>query len=393
MHLFNSKIYQMAIIFTTDISEDKLLMAYNNNVVRFSSDSDLTPLHCDIIGLGIDARIYPVPDMSFYFNLKDYISSEINTNRFADELQSNLISDDSNTFTYDVANGCFAEGMITFKINFIDLTSESVTKSLNFLTGVFQIDDWKKQEIANDANYVVLSPVEKRSNNTSHLKFWEGYPFEFSFYTSNPNESFTLKNNTTANQYDFMAKSKVTSLFLSDGRTDVTLDNFIPLVEGRNELNILKAGVNQDLNIFIDKADADCGVYIKWLNSLGRWNYWLLGKHKKQDRAVKYSSDLENDYSNLDATFSPTLQLGKTSADVLKCFIKNLSESEKLVFSGLFDSPKIYYFTGERFSRATFQDWIEVTLKTTSANIFDSNKKLYSYAIDLQLPERYTQKL
>lgn len=385
----------MAIIFSKDIPVNKLLTAYNNNIVRFYSDSVLIPKTAQITGLGIDVVLYPHPNGTFYFNFKDDIASEINTKNFADDLAYDLNSLDANTFTYDVANGCYLEGVITFRINFTDTTSETITRNLSFIAGAEQLEDYKRNEILFQSNKViVLSPVADRTNNTTHLKYWEGYPFEFSFYNREfPVSPFTLKNNANGLTYDFNSKSKVTSMFLSDGRTDVTLEDFLPLVIGQNDIQFLIGGINQNINLNIDKADSDCGVYIKFLNKYGRFNYWLLSKNYFRNRSSKYLAEIENDFNNLEDTTSPTIQTGKSGDENLRGVAKNLNENEKLIFEGIIDSPKIYVFTGERFSKADLTDWMEVRLKTSSFPIKSPNKKLYNYFVEFDLPARNTQTL
>lgn len=383
----------MAITFSKDISVSKLLMAYNNNVVRFSSNNVLKPLYCSITGIGINALIYPHPNNSFYFNFIDYISAIINTKNFADDLVTTLVNSNASSFTYDVSSGTYVEGTITFKITFSDLTFETITRFLHFITGVNQIEDYKKQEIPLASTFAILSPVENRSNNTVNLKYWEGYPFEFSFYTTSPAGTFTVKNNSNGLSQNFTSKGNITSLYLSDGLTDITLGDLLPLATGMNNINILLAGVNQNLNINLNKVNADCGIYIKWLNRFGRYNYWLLNPIYKKERYSKYGSEMDNDFSNLEDTTSPTLQFGKTSSDTLKCNVKKLSETEKNILIGLFDSPKIYLFTGEIFSKALINDWIEITLKNTNFEVENSNQRTFKFNLDLELPTRYAQSL
>lgn len=382
----------MAVIFTKDIPTNKLLTAYNNNVVRFNSNAIASSVSAEISALGDVIILYPHPNGSFYFNFKDYVTSEINTKDFADDLIYNLDSLDHDTFTYDVANGCYLESEITFKINLSDSSFESATRNLHFIVGAEQLEDYKKNEILFAANQIiVLSPVASRTNNTTYLKYWEGYPFEFSFYNREfPTALFTLKNNTNGLSYAFNSKSKVTSMFLSDGRTDVTLENFLPLVIGQNDIQVLIADVNQNINLIIDKADSDCGVYVKFLNKYGRYNYWLFNKNHFRSQSSKYLGEVDNDFSNLDDTTSPTLQIGKSSDSTIRCAAKNITEDEKRILEGILDSPKIYYFTGERFSKADLNDWMEVRLKTTSFPTIASNKKLHSFYLELDLPARNT---
>lgn len=382
----------MAINFTKDLPQDKLLMAFNNNVVRFGSDNPGAPQYCDIEGLGLNMRIWPDPNGNFYFNFEKYSAAIVNTNRFVDNLATDLVSGDSDTFTYDVTDGTYIDGDFTFTIVFDDDSTDVIARSVAFLAGVLQLEDFKRQEIPLDADYVMLSPVQRRSNNTTHLTFWEGYPFEFSFYTKNPADPFTLKNTTNGLDWEFQAKGSITSLVLSDGRTDVTIEDFLPLVTGVNQLRFIHDGVDQESTIFLTKADADCGVYIKWLNHLGRWNYFLLNKISFRDRSSKYLDEIDNDFSNLEDTFAPTVQTGKISSEVLKCNTGKLTSEQKRVLLGLLDSPKIYWFVGERYSRSSVNDWIEVSLKATTLKPEDG-KKSADYNIDFDLPTRYMQHL
>lgn len=383
----------MAIIFTNDIREDKLLMAYNNNVVKFHSDSELDPATAEISGLGIDALLYPHPNGTFRFNFKDDVESEINTKNFADDLQYELIDADASTFMYDVQDGCFLEGVVTFKINFTDESSETTTRNLKFIAGAIQLEDFKKQEIiTTDNNICVLSPVQARSNKNVYLKYWEGYPFEFSFFNrDNPLDDIKLKNTTTGIEYSFPSKSKVNSLFISDGRTDMTIEQFFPLVVGRNQIRFLIDDVDQGINLHLEKVDTKCGVYVKFLNSFGRYNYWLLLSKHFRTRTTKYIGEIDNDFNNIEATTSPTIQLGKIGDETIRCAAKNLTADDKRVFEQIIDSPKIYMFTGERFSKANLTDWMEVRLKTSSFRVKEPGKVLYTYAIELDLPARITQ--
>ena len=386
----------MAIVFTKDISESKLLMAYNNNVVRFSSDSGLVPLSAQIIGLGIDNRLYPHPNGSFYFNFKDDVVAEIITKNFSDTITTNVIDGDTNSFTYDCADGCYLEGAVTFRINFTDDSFEEITRTLHFIAGAEQLEDYKKNEVLFSTSvFCVLSPMQDATNNTSYLKYWQGYPFEFSFYNKNFDTApdFTLKNRQNGLTNDFNSKSKVSSFYICDGDIDTTSSEVLPLVNGLNELQFLVDDVNQDINLVIDKVDSDCGVYIKFLNKYGRFSYWLLSKNNFRNRSSKYLGEIENDFENLEDTTSPTIQIGKAGDEGLKCATEKLNESEKLIFEGIIDSPKIYLFTGERFAKADLTDWMEVRLKTTSFPVKSQSKKRYQYFVEFDLPARITQTL
>lgn len=382
------------IIFNTDISETKLLMAYNNQVIIFYSDSALVPLNCQITGLGINATLYPKPDGLFRFNFKEYIMAAINTKNFADDLQPELIPLDSDSFTYDVSNGVYLSGNVLIRINFLDASFESTTKTLQFLAGVEQIESYRKNEIIiADADYVVLSKLKSNTSNTTYLKYFAGYPFEFSFFTTKPLDSFSISNTTTSTDYQFTGKGKITSLFLSDGSTDVSIEDFISLAQGTNILRIKNDEGFQTPIIELEKQESSCGIYLKFLNNYGRWNYWLFSKHHNRNRRTQYFDEIDNDFNNLESTISPTIQIGKASQDSIKCIAERIYEHEKELLESIIDSPKILMFTGERFSRTSPNDWIEVKLRTSDFMITEPKTKQFNFLIDIQLPNRNTQTL
>lgn len=382
----------MAISFIKDILTTKLLTAYNNNVVRFKSDSVDIPKNANISGMGIDVLLYPHPDGSFYFNFKDYISTEINTKNFNDTIESDLDVEDEDTFTYNVSDGCYLQGDITFKINF-ETTYETIVRNLSFVAGVEQLEQARKGETLSDNDFIILSPVAPRTNNTNYLKYWIGYPFEFSYYSKDEFAILNLKNISNGFDSDFQTKGKVTSLFITDGRPEVTIDDFLPLILGYNNIQLFKAGENQNVNLTIDKVDSDCGVYIKFLNQYGRWNYWLLSKYNTRARTTKYIAELDNDFSNLEDTISPTLQTGKIGNETLRCAAEKLDQNERTVFEGIIDSPKIYLFTGLRFTKVTLSDWMEISLKTSSIKTVDTKRNKITFVVEFDLPNRYTQTL
>ncbi|WP_445454099.1 hypothetical protein [Flavobacterium sp. 25HG05S-40] len=384
----------MAIEFNQDISTTKLLMAYNNNIVLLKSTSALIALTCEITLFGKVAIIYPSPSGDFFFNIKDYVTAAINTKNFADDLVTDIDSGDASTFTYDVSDGCYIANVINFKIIFKDNSYETITKSLKFLAGAEQLETYKKNEmLIADSDYLVLSPVQNRSNNTVDLKFWSGYPFEFSFYTNFPDDDFKLKNTTNALDYTFTAKGDVTALYFGDGRTDVSIEDILPLDLGLNVLRIEHDATLMDPIINLTKMDSDCGVYIKWLNKYGRWNYWLFSEQHFRNRGSRYMAELDNDNDNLEDTISPTLQIGKTTQDTLKCFYKKLDQADKTVVDGLSEAIKIMLFVGERYSRSSVNDWIEVTIKSNSFVMRKPNTKFYEMEVDFELPIRYGQQL
>jgi hypothetical protein len=377
----------MAILFTKDIREDKLLNAYNNNIIRFKSDSTLIPTTALIIGIGFSATIYPHPNGTFYFNFRDYVAPIINQKKFKDDLNYNFtISTNQNDFKFDVTTGCYISGLITIIINFTNNTQETITRNLKFLTSVEQIDTFKENEIllqAGAANVVqFLTPVKSRNEKIVYLKYWEGYPFEFSFFTT---QNGIVKFQKDINSISLTIASRVTSLFLTDGFNNI--EGLLPLQNGFNSLQVFNDNINQNIDFKIEKiTDCNDGIYIKFLNKYGRWNYWLLNKFFYKTISSKYLSEINNDFENLEDTISPNIQIGKVSDSALKCVAKKINETEKLILKDIIHSPKILLFKGVKNTMASNLDWIDVKLKTSNFQIIEPNKKQYNFYLEFDLP-------
>lgn len=380
----------MAIVFTKDIREDVLLLAYNNNVVRFNSNTTLIPKTAQITGLGIDVLLYPHPNGSFYFNFKEYIEAAINTKNFIDDFPYTLDPFDPDTFAYDVSDGAFLEGSIAFKINFTNNTNESTTRNLSFISAVEQLDTFKGNEIIIETLFgqlELLTPVKQRGD-VAFLKHWRGYPFELSFYKSVDAHDFYCYNLTTITGFQlYPLPRKITSLFLTDGQTT---SPFIGLQAGLNHFEFEINGNTSNSQLDVMVVENECGVYVKFLNKYGRYNYWLFSRFYFKNRSSKYMGELNNDFENLEDTVSPTLQIGKLSDSTLKCAAKHLNEAEKMILEEIIDSPKILLYKGTPGTISTHKDWIEVKLKTSSFQVESPNKKLHTFQIELDLPNRNT---
>lgn len=385
----------MAIVFSKDISEDKLLLAYNNNNIKFNSDSTtLVPVSATISGFGIDALLYPHPNGSFLFNLKDYITAAINTKNFAYDLVTAIDVSDIETFHYDVTDGCYLEDTLTIRIDYNNSTFETVSRDLHFIAGVEQLETYKKNEILFAENALsILSPVQDRTNNTAKLFYFDGYPFEFSFHVTTPNVPLKVINSTNGLDTTITPTAKVNSLFLSDGDTNVSIEDYLPLVTGTNKILFELDSVAQPLNLFLEKKESTCGIYIAFLNQYGRWNYWLFSDKHFRTRSVKTTSEINIDNDNLEDTVSQTLTLSKVSNENMKIAYERIHKEDKIILDSISESIKILMFTGERFSKAHPNDWMEIGLKTSSFKITEPGTELYNFYLEVELPQRYTLSL
>lgn len=380
-----------SIFFSIPIDSDKLRMAYNNDVIEFYSNNEASPKSCTIVSdpVGINVTLYPNPQGSFFFNFKTFAAGLINTRNFEDTLATDL----PNNFIYDFTAGTYLSLKLTITI-FLDdeaETSDTDEFSLAWLAGVQQLNDY--YSFSKDDHYL-LSPFKRLTANHNYMKYWEGYPFDFSYYT--PYKNLYLKNEINLMETSFDVPGKVSRIVFSDGRTDETIESMFPITEGYNSIRVMYSSVPDDDNdrmLILEKMPYTCGVYFKWLNKYGGYSYWLFGNTYSLDRNTKALGELDRDYTNLEDSFTRSIQIGRESQDTIRAIAELLTPDERLIVEGVLESPKVYMFTGQPFSRAGVRDWIEVNVKTQNARVKNAKENLTNFQFDFELPQRYTQTL
>ncbi len=155
------------------------------------------------------------------------------------------------------------------------------------------------------------------------------------------------------------------------GRTEsgLFLDAFAPIT-----LNVKRA-LEQSCNTF----------YVRWLNTLGGWDYWLF-EHKiyealKVENGNNYESYFDtisgiSDFENV--TFknvSPAVQVG---SDTLT---KNEAEGLKILTT----SPKVYWYNEE------FSKWIGVIVEPGTFNIRSSKDDYFNVELTFVKPKFFNQ--
>lgn len=370
----------MAIRILKGINPERLIFAFNNNIIRFDSDSGLVPETAEIGGLDVGIILYPHPDGSFYFNFKDYMSSIINTDNFKDDM---VIP--NGVWFYNWTSKIYLQNAITLKINFSDTTSETHVLNIQWLSAYMQLDEYKKTYPLNDImDFFILTP--QKIGDTPVLKYWEGYPFDFTIYTPN-SDDITIYSISTDNKYvlDY-THGIINRVLISNG--SIEIPDMIRL--GFNQLDIYTGGTY--IFLTIRKLIPICNNekhYIKWINRYGGWNYWLFN-HGKKTLNPKGLGVINNDFSNLEDTLSPIENIGVTSFKSI-LLIDDISDEDMVMLFDLFESPKIYLFTGEPNSVSTYHDWIEVNIKDKAVKIKDVKYNYVNVQIEIDLPTRITR--
>ena len=378
------------LVFTTDINPGKLRMAFNNDIIRFYTTNTSPPKYCDITAEGLSVHLLPDPDGRFFFNFRPYVAALVNTRNFDDTTDADLNVSNPSSFVYDFTSGTYLELEVAISITTGNNTVDSATYNLSWIAGVEQINDY--HNFSKTGTYL-LSPFRKLSGNSYYLKYWQGYPFDIALYT--PGNSLMFANQTNLLSVNLEMTGHGDRLFFSDGRTDETLEDLLPLVEGLNKIRMIHGPhpSPSDKFIYLDKMPYTGGVYLKWLNSYGGYSYWLFEDTYTIDRSTKQLGEIDRELYNLEDTITRTYQLGKESQDSMRLIAELLNDDERRVVEGILDSPKIYLFTGQPYARSSRKDWVEVSLKTTGARLKNAKQPLTNFTFDIELPQRYTQRL
>ena len=387
----------MALMVSTDFPIDQTLFAYNNNVIAFSSDDELkVPLFCDITinGTNFSTTIYPDPNKSFYYNFKEVFPSIVNDNSFQDFTDIRFDPSDVSTYVYSEDANTYRELNITFSVTYEDNSVENLNRQVNILRASLDLENYKRFQISNRlTENTVLTTYAKNGfvgfSRVGYAKYFEGYPFDFTFLSSS---SVTISNLTNFDSLTLENLTKVTRLGISDGRTDTTIDLFLVITDGVNILDLSSLQPNYKLKL-IKINDCNDGIYVKWLNNLGGWSYWLFNKNHQRELQASSLGSINNDFNNLPDTTSPSLSLGKESNNVVRCLTDNISEEDNELLTTIFESPKVYLFTGTPFAKNTFQDWMEVEVSNRNIVTKKFKNQLNDFEVTLTLPSKNTMKL
>lgn len=373
------------IIFTQGIATDKINMAYNNNVIRFTSNSEATPLSAVLTLGSITITIYPTPGGTFYFNFKEYITTIINTYNFSDTLSPILDASDLNSYTYDY--GGYLNLYFQITVNLSNNTSEITSLNIPFLSGVMQIENYKKNVTQRDGE-IILLPLKPNTNNKYYVKYWEGYPFDVSFlnyqYPIEGLNLISLTNNTNLLEYSFEQKGKITRLFFSDGRIDESITDLLPIALGINEISWL------DKFLYVDKQDVCSGIYMKWFNNYGGYSYWLFPNFAQRTQTMRNIGELNTDFENLEDTTNQVSQIGIEAGQRLTVNSDKLTDDEFNLLSTILTSSKVWLFTGEPFSQSESNDWMEVKILNTNQRTRNYKGQALEINLDIELPDLYT---
>lgn len=363
------------IIFTKDLLS--LNPAYNNSIIQFKSSTLTVPTKAEITTNGYTFPIVPLNGV-FTFNFKEIIKSLINKNRFEDSIIPDLT--DIN-FIYNDETISFYLG-ITIRV-FSGHLTDVANKGYLFMRGVEQLPDYHRLSKIT-ANVRCLLPTKNYVDY--YCKYFEGYPFDFAIHGLNQYTNIKLKNITTNQVLETSTIAWGTGrYFLSDGANSATeMDELIQ----SSALNKIEFYANDvfKFNLYIQKVESDCGVYIKWLNSKGAYSYWKFDNIYKSTITPRTIDDFTGRYDNLQNLTSTSHLIGKTANQTLQVTSKYTNE-DAIYLSDLTTAPAVWiYVHNEPFQQQQPYDFIGVKISDTAFIALDTKKSKNKINLTITLP-------
>lgn len=380
----------MAVTIEKLIDESRIGYALVNNILQFNKGSALNLPNAT---LEFDSKLYvlrPAPDGTFWYNMIDILSVYAGRFGYIDDLDYNV---DTLGVYYDWTDRALVRGAIIIKFfNPDGSLYQTITNNVYLLNGIIQIEEHRKRlpYVLGKTDTLAMTPLSFNSNSSAYVKYWTGYPFDIGVHKES-NSSFSIINNENTGVYNVTSSNIVDRFFISDGRTISGIETALQLIEGVNNLTLISSNGKQ-FTLYLDKKTPanNCGVYVKWINSQGLYSYWLfdLSERNRNSNDLGY---IDNDFFNIEDTYTPRVNIGKVSADSIKVSVR-LNEDQKPLFMEIFDSPAIWLFTGRPYDKNTVTDWLSVSLKTTTNRLKDYKRNQTNLDLVFELPNRYTRK-
>ncbi len=373
----------MALVFTKELAPDKWLLSDNNNIIQFTDDvTSRTILYADFtVGIETPSRVYADPNGVIWYNVRENVSARLND--YDDTLDfNNITPSDINTFFLN-SDKNYLSYTIAINVVFTNAETLAATTTSNFLLGVEQTEDFFKGVTIKNKDIAMLSPLKDNTNTRSYLNYWEGYPFDVGFTRkiSDSTNITTIQNLSTGQTSPtFSITNIISRLVFSNGTTNITIEDHLPLGTG---LNILQLDANTQLEI--NKIEATCGSYIKWLNQYGGFNYWLFATSSRAIR-TRDRGTINNDFNNIEDSVSERRSLGRDASEQLTVFYENLNDNDIRLLKGMIQSPKIYLYMGERYTPRALQNWIEITLPNKNMDLNNFRNRVPNGTIVIDLP-------
>ena len=149
--------------FLKSLPSEKILWAFNNNTIEYRDSVITNPTHSDIDCGLFSVRIYPDPQGNFTFNFVEYLRKVIVEDNFSDTLSTHITAS-PDSLVYDGTLGVYLELSASITVSNESAVSDPLELPLKFISGVLQVEDFKKGEVPQNG-FFLLMPIKSRRNN------------------------------------------------------------------------------------------------------------------------------------------------------------------------------------------------------------------------------------
>lgn len=356
-------------IFTSNLPTATPLNAFNNNVVEFTESSLSLPKYAIITTPIAEFEIQAIPAIgvyNFYFNFIEVFKNIINDDLFSDTLYP--YGDNVNQWPY-----LWKSVPVTYETyNTSDVLIDTQTFTYQILKSVVQVgQDYSNQIWMHDTD----------DNGDVIFDVFSGYPFDFTIFLNSNFNSQILISGSGGSLTKGVVSSKTTRMSLINltGQLNhqITPSNKLVLTQNQRA-TIELSGISEFA--YIDYHEVCDGIYLKWFNTRGAWDYWLFTKKYKISESDTLLGSVNSNFDNINNVNSFTSSLGKQytiSKSISEPFL-NKRQFDKI--KGVLSSPKVYVWMGGKFIECNVDSKLKYTSYTTGNIDFD-----------IKIPNRITQ--
>ena len=366
--------------FTFTKQPEGIYPAYNDSFIEFTSDlADNNKAEITLYPIEIFTRtfiIYPDADGNYLFNIKEAVKVIFNNGGF----------NDNNFFTdsyYKSIAGLYLSQQIKIEV-FSDVSSEDVTEYYDFFKAVKQIG-----ELIYSNTYQLLSYTKDGVNHS--MTYFEGFPFHFDILKVTSGSDIVVKSLNTGNETEDMIPTTSDSFRINvdrGGGNNWTLDNFLPLIEGLNRLEISENTIfKSNLNLY--KRKKCSGVYLKWFNRNGGFSHYLFDEFfVAKTKSKELGKVLSSEFNNIEDVTGNYKSIGKKAEAGLNIKTKYESVDYELL-KDIFTSPYIQIYT----SREAYVEGKFIDVSVDGTISFRNKRSKNEIVLTVDLPEVITAKL
>lgn len=368
----------MAITFSKE--PEGIYPAYNDSFIEFASSlADNNKAEITLYPVDIFTRtfiIYPDSDGNYLFNIKEAVKVIFNVAGFKD---ANFFTD----IYYKSISGVYLLQQVKIEV-FNDSTSESKTEYYDFFKAVKQIG-----ELIFSNPYQLLSYSKDGLNHS--ITYFEGFPLHFDILKVDAGVDIVVKSLNTGNESEVMNPEASGSFRINvdrGGGNNWTYDNFLPLIEGLNRLEIYEDTVFKS-NLILNKKKKCSGVYLKWFNRNGGFSHYLFEEYfVDKMKSSELGRVLNVDFNNIPNVTSNYKSTGKKAAESLNVKARYNSEEYELL-KDIFTSPFIQMYT----SRTAYVEGSFIDVFVDGTISFSNKRGNNEIKLTVDLPEVITAKL